>query len=135
MLKDLYALDDGAASLAAGRDLGSALHRMGLVHLLLSFLLAMGPIPARGARAAAPAAAIPNAAEQGTPSYIRDSGLVASVKEAAAGLPKRQPYMGFRTDIVAGAPPCGPTLLRTSLGPSCQMLGRLECEICLWAVD
>ena len=101
VLKDLYALDDGGASLAAGTDLGSALFRMGLVHLLLAFLLALGPIRPR-ARAAPGSAAAAGHAPGAGDAFC--ASAAASVQAAAAGLPKHPPYLGYRTDIVAGAP-------------------------------
>lgn len=94
VLKDLFALDDGGARLAAGENLGSVLCRHGLVALLLSFLVALGPIKSRS-RAAAPS-------EPG-PSQSFGSLVVASITETAQSFPKRPPYLGFRTDIVAGA--------------------------------
>ena len=106
VLKDLYALDDGGASLAAGTDLGSALFRMGLVHLLLAFLLALGPIRPRTRAAEGSAVAAAQAPGVGDAFC---ASAAASVQSAAAGLPKHPPYLGYRTDIVAGAypaPPC-----------------------------
>ena len=103
VLKDLYALDDGGASLAAGKDLGSGLARTGLVHLLLSLLAALPPIQARTRSSSdAPSMPPPDALRR-----IRELPVVESVREAAAALPKCPPYLGYRTDIVAGvhAPP------------------------------
>lgn len=103
MLKDLYALDDGGASLATGKDLGSSLARAGLPHLLLALLAALPPIMQPRGRAAS--GGVPSSSpepEQAAQARIRAGPVVASVKEAAAGLPKRAPYLGYRTDIVAG---------------------------------
>ena len=111
VLKDLYALDDGGASLAAGTDLGSALFRMGLVHLLLGFLLALGPIRPR--TRAAPESAAAAAAPQASQGEAFCASAAASVQSAAAGLPKHPPYLGYRTDIVAGAADQPPPGLRT----------------------
>jgi hypothetical protein len=99
VLKDLFALDDGGARLAAGENLGSVLCRHGLVALLLSFLLALGPIKPRGARAAAA-----GAGAEPVPSQPGFGGLVSpSLMTTAESFPKQPPYLGFRTDIVAGA--------------------------------
>lgn len=97
VLKDLFALDDGApitkgSRRVSGRTLGSALCRQGLVPLLLSFLVALGPI--RTARPAPSGVAQPNSAL--APS------MEPSITATAASLPRLPPYLGFRTDIVAG---------------------------------
>ncbi len=117
MLKDLYALDDGGASLAIGKDLGSALARAGLPHLLLALLAALPPIQPRGARG------VPSSPEpaQAAQARIRASPVAASVQEAAAGLPKRAPYLGYRTDIVAGAGLC-------SVPAECDVCWRLASQ-------
>ena len=97
VLKDLFALDDGApitkgSRRVSGRTLGSALCRQGLVPLLLSFLVALGPI--RTAR--------PATSEAAPPSSAPALSMEPSITAAAASLPRLPPYLGFRADIVAG---------------------------------
>lgn len=97
VLKDLFALDDGApitkgSRRVSGRTLGRVLCRQGLVPLLLSFLVALGPI--RTARLAASGVAQPSTA----PALAMDPSITAT----AASLPRLPPYLGFRTDVVAG---------------------------------
>lgn len=103
MLKDLFALDDGGAGKACGRNLGSALCQQGLVSLLLSFLVALGPIR-RQTRAAAP--------DAGQPSSTQERPMDNSISSTAAKFPRLPPYLGFRTDVVAGG--CG-----LSMSPGC----------------
>jgi hypothetical protein len=93
VLKDMFALDDGGARLAAGQNLGSVLCRHGLVALLLSFLVALGPT-SRPARAAAISAG---------PSQPFGMLVSPSIASTAASFPQRPPYPSFRTDVVAGA--------------------------------
>lgn len=96
VLKELFALDDGGTNVASGRNLGTALCRKGLVPLLLSFLVALGPI--KRPNGAAPC-------EGGQPQEIstQERALNESITTTAAGFPRRPPYLGFRTDIVAGS--------------------------------
>jgi hypothetical protein len=94
VLKDLFALDDGGASKASGRNLGSAMCQQGLVPLLLSFLVALGPIRGRAPRPAGP--------EAGQASSTQERPMDSSITSTAARFPRLPPYLGFRTDIVAG---------------------------------
>ncbi|KAK9909618.1 hypothetical protein WJX75_005174 [Coccomyxa subellipsoidea] len=93
VLKDLFALDDGGASKASGRNLGSAMCQQGLVPLLLSFLVALGPIRGRAPRPAGP--------EAGQASSTQERPMDSSITSTAARFPRLPPYLGFRTDIVA----------------------------------
>ena len=99
VLKDLFALDDGVSKTAPRRELGNSLCKSGLVPLLLSFLVALGPIRTRAH------------ATSWDPDSFRseDSPIASSLKKAASIFPRHPPYYGFRTDIVAGAHgPCLP---------------------------
>ena len=92
VLKDLFALDDGGSKTAPRRELGNSLCKSGLVPLLLSFLVALGPIRTRAH------------ASSWDPDSFRseDSPIASSLKKAANGFPRHPPYYGYRTDIVAG---------------------------------
>ena len=103
VLKELFALDDGGSKTTPRRELGNSLCSSGLVPLLLSFLVALGPICARAQ------------ASSWDPDSFRseDSPVASSLKKAASSFPRHPPYYGYRTDIVAG-------LLALSL-PSCAV--------------
>lgn len=92
VLKDLFALDDGGSKTAPRRELGNSLCKSGLVPLLLSFLVALGPIRRRAH------------ASSWDPNSFRseDSPVASSLKKAASAFPRHPPYYGYRTDIVAG---------------------------------
>ncbi len=118
VLKDLFALDDGISKTAPRRELGNSLCKSGLVPLLLSFLVALGPIRTRAH------------ALSWDPDSFRseDSPIASSLKKAAAIFPRHPPYCGFRTDVVAGTPgPCVPA------PQSCRcVLNAVSVVICEW---
>ena len=86
--------------------------RASLPSLLLAMLAALGPIASR--RPAHVGGSLGGPAERSCGSGRHAAGLHAEVAAAAAALPERPPWVGYRTDVVAGLTPA-PTLPRPGL--------------------
>ena len=103
-MRSLAALDVGDAR----QGVLAALVHACLPSLLLAMLAALGPIASR--RPAPAGGRLGGAAERSCGSGRHAAGLHPEVAAAAAALPERPPWCGYRTDVVAGLPP--PTLPR-----------------------